>query len=157
MVETPDFAVGKDVRPEQRGQTALVLAREHAGPCGVGEHVLEHEGVDVDRACRMRSTAPPSPPSKALLLQARDNLQRMLAVVPLTDDERSAVDDGQEALDKLLCQLADVPTPAGAPHPSPDRRPGSRDAPAYHRRQAKPAATGQRSMTPPGTCAVAAE
>ena len=39
----------------------------------------------------------------------------MLAAVPLTDDGRAAVDDGQEALDKLLCQLADVPTPAGPP------------------------------------------
>ena len=37
----------------------------------------------------------------------------MLAAVPLTDDERAAVDDGQAALDKLLGQLADTPTPAG--------------------------------------------
>jgi hypothetical protein len=37
----------------------------------------------------------------------------MLAAVPLTDDERAAVDDGQAALDKLLGQLADIPTPAG--------------------------------------------
>jgi hypothetical protein len=37
----------------------------------------------------------------------------MLASVPLTDDERAAVDDGQAALDKLLSRLADVPTPAG--------------------------------------------
>ncbi|WP_218034467.1 hypothetical protein [Acrocarpospora corrugata] len=29
------------------------------------------------------------------------------------DDERAAVDDGQAALNKLLDQLADVPTPAG--------------------------------------------
>src|SRR5260370_28221735 len=43
----------------------------------------------------------------------KDNLQRMLAVVPLTDDERTAVDDGQTALDQLLDRLADVPTPAG--------------------------------------------
>jgi hypothetical protein len=37
----------------------------------------------------------------------------MLAAVPLTDDERAAADDGQAALDKLLGQLADTPTPAG--------------------------------------------
>ena len=37
----------------------------------------------------------------------------MLAAVPLTDDERAAVDDGQAALDRLLGQLTDVPTPAG--------------------------------------------
>jgi hypothetical protein len=45
----------------------------------------------------------------------------------------------------------------GWPHPSPDRRPCGRDAPAHRRRQARPAPTGQRSMTPPGTYAVAAE
>ncbi len=37
----------------------------------------------------------------------------MLVSVPLTDDERDAVDDGQAALDRLLKRLADVPTPAG--------------------------------------------
>ena len=37
----------------------------------------------------------------------------MLIAIPLTDDERAAVDDGQAALDKLLDRLADVPTPAG--------------------------------------------
>ena len=38
----------------------------------------------------------------------------MLATIPLTDDERAAVDDGQTALDRLLQRLIDVPTPAGA-------------------------------------------
>ena len=37
----------------------------------------------------------------------------MLVSIPLTDDERAAVDDGQTALDRLLRQLADVPTPLG--------------------------------------------
>jgi len=37
------------VGPEQRGQAALVLGVEHGGPVGVGEHVLEHEGVHVDQ------------------------------------------------------------------------------------------------------------
>jgi hypothetical protein len=34
--------------------------------------------------------------------------------VPLSDDKRAAVDEGQAALDSLLKRLADVPTPAGA-------------------------------------------
>ena len=38
----------------------------------------------------------------------------MLANIPLTDDERAAVDDGQTALDRLLQRLVDVPTPAGS-------------------------------------------
>ena len=66
-------------------------------------------------ACAKCDFHTPKDSSKALLLEAKDNLQRMLAAVPLTDDGRAAVDDGQEALDKLLCQLADVPTPAGPP------------------------------------------
>jgi hypothetical protein len=40
----------------------------------------------------------------------------MTTTIPLTDDERAAVEDGQAALDQLLVRLADVPTPAG---PSP--------------------------------------
>jgi hypothetical protein len=55
----------------------------------------------------------PKGSTKAQLVEAKDNLQRMLASIPLTDDERAAVDEGAEALDRLLGQLADVPTPAG--------------------------------------------
>ena len=66
----------------------------------------------------------PKDSSKALLLEAKDNLQRMLAAIPLTDDERAAVDDGQAALDQLLRRLADVPTPAG-PTPREIRAPAT--------------------------------
>ena len=34
-------------------------------------------------------------------------------MIPLTEDEQAAVDDGGAALDRLLNQLADTPTPAG--------------------------------------------
>jgi hypothetical protein len=37
----------------------------------------------------------------------------MFTSVPLSDEERAAVDDGQAALNRLLDQLADIPTPAG--------------------------------------------
>lgn len=37
----------------------------------------------------------------------------MLAQIPLTDDERAAVEDGSAAVDRLLERLADTPTPAG--------------------------------------------
>src|SRR5947208_2319779 len=47
------------------------------------------------------------------LLEARGNLQRMLAQIPLTDDERAAVEDGTAAVERLLDRLADTPTPAG--------------------------------------------
>ncbi len=55
----------------------------------------------------------PKNSSKGQLLEAKENLQKMLANIPLTDDERAAVDDGQAALDQLLERLTDVPTPAG--------------------------------------------
>jgi hypothetical protein len=64
-------------------------------------------------ACAKCDFYAPKDSSGALLLEAKDNLQRMLAGVPFTDDERAAVDDGQAALDRLLGQLADTPTPAG--------------------------------------------
>lgn len=56
----------------------------------------------------------PKSSSKAQLLEAKDNLQRMRAAIPLTDEEQAAVDDGQAALSRLLERLADVPTPSGA-------------------------------------------
>ncbi len=55
----------------------------------------------------------PKSSSRSQILEAKANLQRMLVAIPLTDDERAAVDDGQDALDKLLERLADTPTPAG--------------------------------------------
>ena len=64
-------------------------------------------------ACAKCDFYTPKDSSKALLLEAKDNLQRMLAAAPLTDDERAAVDDGHAALDQLLHRLTDVPTPAG--------------------------------------------
>ncbi|WP_371602422.1 hypothetical protein OG345_06385 [Streptomyces sp. NBC_01220] len=47
------------------------------------------------------------------LLEAKDNLQKMLATIPLTDEEQEAVDDGQAALEWLLGRLADASTPSG--------------------------------------------
>jgi hypothetical protein len=37
----------------------------------------------------------------------------MLAAIPLTDDERAAVEEGTGALERLLERLADVPAPTG--------------------------------------------
>jgi Phage integrase family len=51
------------------------------------------------------------------LLEANASLQRMLVQIPLTDDERAAVEDDQNAVGRLIDLLADVPTPAGpTPH-----------------------------------------
>jgi len=64
-------------------------------------------------ACARCDFYTPKGSTKAQLLEAKDNLQRMLTSIPLTDDERAAVDDGHKALDSLLDRLTDVPTPSG--------------------------------------------
>jgi integrase len=64
-------------------------------------------------ACAKCAFYRPKGSSQAQLLEAKANLLRLKQEIPLTDDERAAVDDGLEALDKLCGQLADVPTPAG--------------------------------------------
>jgi hypothetical protein len=42
-------------------------------------------------ACAKCDFSTPKNSSKAQLIEAKDNLQRMLAAIPLTDDERAAV------------------------------------------------------------------
>ncbi|MGH2604193.1 MAG: tyrosine-type recombinase/integrase, partial [Dehalococcoidia bacterium] len=64
-------------------------------------------------ACARCDFYTPKDSSKAQLLEAKDNLQRMVAAIPLTDDERAAVEDGQTAVDALLTRLTNVPTPSG--------------------------------------------
>ena len=65
----------------------------------------------------------PKPSSEAQLLEAKDGLQRMLIEIPLTDDERAAVEGDERAVGHLIDLLADAPTPAG-----PTRRELTRDA-----------------------------
>lgn len=64
-------------------------------------------------ACARCDFYTPKGSSKGQLLEAKENLQKMLAAIPLTDDERAAVDDGKAALDQLLERLTDVPTQQG--------------------------------------------
>jgi hypothetical protein len=64
-------------------------------------------------ACARCDFYTPKHSTKAELLEAKTNLQRMTTTIPLTDDELAAIQDGQAALDHLLNQLADTPTPAG--------------------------------------------
>jgi integrase len=55
----------------------------------------------------------PKQSSQAQLLEARTGLQRMLVQIPLTDEERAAVESDHNAVDRLLDRLTDTPTPAG--------------------------------------------
>jgi len=55
----------------------------------------------------------PKASSRAQLLEAKAHLERMLTTIPLTDDELAVVDEGADAVERLLSRLADTPTPAG--------------------------------------------
>lgn len=55
----------------------------------------------------------PKASTRAQLLEGKANLARLLEVIPLTEAERAAVEEGQEAFDALLAKLTDVATPTG--------------------------------------------
>jgi hypothetical protein len=65
------------------------------------------------RACAKCSFYLPKESRQAQLLEGRANVLRLLQEIPLSEEERAAVEDGIEAMEKLYGQLADVPTPAG--------------------------------------------
>jgi integrase len=68
-------------------------------------------------ACAKCSFYVPKGSSRAHLLEAKANLQRLKQEIPLTEAERAAVEDGLEAVERLCAKLADIPTPAGpTPH-----------------------------------------
>ncbi|MFJ3780095.1 tyrosine-type recombinase/integrase [Streptomyces sp. NPDC090075] len=75
-------------------------------------------------ACARCDFYVPKDSTKAQLLEAKGNLQKMAVSIPLTDDEQAALADGQTAIDQLLARLADTPTPAG-PTPRQIEAPGT--------------------------------
>ena len=90
-------------------------------------------------ACAKCDFYTPKSSGKAQLLEAKDNLQRMLTPIPLTDEERAAVDDGQAAPHSLPGRLADIPTPAGATPRQLGASPAPTLPPVIEVRQGKPA------------------
>lgn len=64
-------------------------------------------------ACAKCSFYRPKGSTQAQLLEGKANLLHMLQEIPLSEEERAAVEDGIEAMEQLCRQLADVPTPAG--------------------------------------------
>ncbi|GAA2906353.1 tyrosine-type recombinase/integrase [Streptomyces mexicanus] len=75
-------------------------------------------------ACARCDFYTPKNSTKAQLLEAKGNLQKMAVSIPLTEDEQAAVTDGQTAIDQLLARLVDTPTPAG-PTPREIEAPGT--------------------------------
>jgi integrase len=64
-------------------------------------------------ACAKCSFYRPKLSAQGQLLEGKAHLQRMLQAIPLLEDERAAVEDGVEAMEKLLRRLAHEPTPMG--------------------------------------------
>ena len=64
-------------------------------------------------ACAKCSFYRPKEAMKELLLQGKVNLSRMMREIKLTDEEKSAVEDGVDALSKLTARLANIPAPDG--------------------------------------------
>ncbi|MBN3891044.1 MAG: site-specific integrase [Nostoc sp. JL31] len=64
-------------------------------------------------ACAKCSFYIPKDSSKAQILESKTNLQRMLQEIPLTEEERAAVEEGIEAMSMLSAKLTDEPTPSG--------------------------------------------
>jgi integrase len=64
-------------------------------------------------ACARCDFYVPKQSSRGQYLEAKNNLERMLQEIQLSEPEQAAVADGVLVMTKLLAQLADVPTPAG--------------------------------------------
>jgi hypothetical protein len=64
-------------------------------------------------ACAKCTFYAPKGSSRAQALEGKANLLHLLQEIPLTEDERAAVEDGVAAFEQLLTKLSDVPTPAG--------------------------------------------
>ncbi|KAB2892808.1 MAG: tyrosine-type recombinase/integrase [Bacteroidetes bacterium] len=62
-------------------------------------------------ACARCTFYIPKPSSQASLVEAKANLQRMAQLIPLTEEERAAVEDGIEHFERLCARLATIPTP----------------------------------------------
>jgi hypothetical protein len=64
-------------------------------------------------ACTRCNFYRPKGSAAALFLEGKQNLLRLQQQMPLSEAEATAVEDGVEAFERLLTQLANTPTPAG--------------------------------------------
>ena len=74
----------------------------------------------------------PKESDRGLWLQTRDNLLKMLQEIPLSDEEKAAVDGDVQALNRLLEHLKEVPTPSER-DPAKGTPPSRISLPMYHK------------------------
>jgi len=67
-------------------------------------------------ACARCDFYVPKDSDRGLWLQTRDSLLKLLQEIPLSDEERAAVDGDVQALDQILERLKEVPTPSECQH-----------------------------------------
>ncbi len=122
-------------RPERRGGERARRGSTSISAMGTARTTSSSSARTGWRA-RDATSIVPKASTRAQLLEAKASLQRMLLTIPLTEDERAAVDDGADAVERLLARLADTPTPAG---PTPRADPAAaRPAPQPSNRSADP-------------------
>jgi hypothetical protein len=63
-------------------------------------------------ACARCDFYVPKASDRGLWLQTRESLLKLLQEIPLSDEERAAIDGDVQALDRLLEFLKEVPTPS---------------------------------------------
>jgi integrase len=73
----------------------------------------------------------PKESARGQLLYANTSLQRMLVEIPLSEEERGAVEDDERAVRRLLDRLADTPTPAGPTPRELPPKPTGRELPTH--------------------------
>jgi integrase len=64
-------------------------------------------------ACAKCAFYIPKQSARAQMIEARTNLQIMLERIPLTEEERAAIEEGASQFEQLCKRLEDIPTPAG--------------------------------------------
>jgi hypothetical protein len=105
-----------EARPVRRGAVGTGPATRHlAGGLPYCTYTF-FEQCPHRLACARCDFYLPKDSTRAQLLEAKANLQRMRLEIPLSETERAAVDEGTVAVEQLIERLADTPTPAG---PSP--------------------------------------
>lgn len=97
-------------------------------------------------ACARCNFYVPRQSAQADLIRSKSSMVRMLQEIPLTDEERAAVDGDVAAIDRLLARLKTTPTPDQFSATSITRTAKNADEPAAsHARQPRP---GSESFSP---------
>ena len=97
-VRTIEVLVDRDAVASGAAAARRALAALRPRPRLLHLHLHLFEQCPHRMACAKCDFYTPKDSGKAQILEAKENLQKMRAMIPLTDDEQAAVDDGGAAL-----------------------------------------------------------